>query len=204
MKRLAFLSLVIFLAHVSVFAQQAANATLTGAITDQNGALVPDVKITATHTATGAIRETITNSDGIYVFSNMSPGDYELRIEAKGFSTKVTKTPVPLKVGQTLTMNVPLQIDVNESVVVDPTKTNTVVISSAGQLGRGGNVIIDGVDTNDDVVGGSIQNISQEAIREFQIATNRFSAQRGRYCSSVINVLTKSGGNELHGSGSFY
>jgi len=255
MKRLALLSLLIFLAHLPIFAQQAANATLTGAIADQHGALVPGVKITATHVATGAKRETTTNSDGIYVFSNMSPGDYELRIEARGFSTKVTKTPVPLKVGQTVTLDVPLEIDVNEKVVIDletyrplidnsgslinsviesreveslplngrnflelaflvpgnvpapnfdPTKTNTVVISSAGQLGRGGNVIIDGVDTNDDVVGGSIQNISQEAIKEFQIATNRFSAQLGRSGSSVINVLTKSGTNELHGSGSFY
>src|ERR1051325_3022021 len=119
MQRLAFLSLLILLAHVCVFAQQAANATLTGAITDQNGALVPGVKLTATHTDTGIKRETVTNSDGIYVFSNLPPGDYELRIEARGFTTKVTRTPVPLKVGQTLTMNVPLEIDVNESVVVD-------------------------------------------------------------------------------------
>ncbi len=192
---------------------------------------------------------------GSYVFSNMAPGDYELRVEAKGFTTKVTRTAVSLKVGQTVTLNVPLEIGISESIVVDlgtsrplidnsdslvhgivesreveslplngrnflelallipgnspapnfdPTKTNTVVISSAGQLGRGGNVTIDGADTNDDVVGGSIQNISQEAIQEFQIATNRFSAQLGRSGSSVINVVTKSGTNDLHGSGSFY
>jgi hypothetical protein len=255
MRRFTILVVLIFSAPIIATSQQAANATLTGTITDPQGAVVSGVSVTATQQVTGIKRETVSNDDGLYVLSNMAPGDYELRVQAAGFKTKVSKTDVSLKVGQTVTLNVPLEIGVNESVIVDldhvrplidnndslihgivesreveslplngrnflelallipgnapapnfdPTKTNTVVISSAGQLGRGGNVTIDGVDTNDDVVGGSIQNISQDAILEFQIATNRFSAQLGRSGSSVINIVTKQGTNELHGSGSFY
>jgi hypothetical protein len=255
MKRLAVLTLVILCLPVVSFSQQAANATLTGTITDQLGAVIPRTKITATQIATGVKREVVSNESGLYILSNMMPGEYELRLDATGFTPKVKKAVV-LKVGQTVTLDVQLDvpglkeaivddityrpplIDNSNSVIdgvivsreveslplngrnflelallipgnspapnFDPTKTNTVVISSAGQLGRGGNVTIDGADTNDDVVGGSIQNISQEAIQEFQIATNRFSSQLGRSGSSVINVITKSGTNELHGSGSIY
>ena len=61
-------------------------STITGIATDPNGAAVPNVKVTITSTATGAVaRVTDTNGAGIYTASELSVGYYSLKAEAAGF-----------------------------------------------------------------------------------------------------------------------
>jgi outer membrane receptor protein involved in Fe transport len=81
------------------------------------------------------------------------------------------------------------------------TNTNGTGLSVNGNRGRSNNFQIDGSDNNDLSVGGPSLFIgNQDQIQEVQIITNNFSAQYGRNLGSVVNYVTKSGGNQFHGT----
>lgn len=83
----------------------------------------------------------------------------------------------------------------------DPTKNTTVLaVSTNGGSGRNINFAVDGGDNNDDTVGGIIQFYSLESVAEFNFLQNRFKAEYGRSAGGVVNLVTKSGTNDFHGS----
>src|SRR6185295_14084710 len=79
---LLFLAIVWIACPIAVSAQQSATATLRGTVVDPNGAVIPGARVTATRTNVGTSRETTTNDSGLYVFSSLVPGSYEVRIHA--------------------------------------------------------------------------------------------------------------------------
>ncbi len=82
----------------------------------------------------------------------------------------------------------------------DPTKNRYAIISVNGQDGRNINVTVNGVDNKDNTVGGPVMQLPLEAVQEFSISTQRFSAANGRSEGAAINMITKSGSNNYHGS----
>src|SRR6476646_1030601 len=62
-------------------------AALNGTVTDATGAAVPNAKVTATNSGTGTTRTTQTNDAGLYNFSRLPVGNYDITVEAQGFKT---------------------------------------------------------------------------------------------------------------------
>jgi outer membrane receptor protein involved in Fe transport len=82
----------------------------------------------------------------------------------------------------------------------DPTKNRYAILSVNGDNGRNVNVTVNGVDNKDNTVGGPVMQLPLEAVQEFVISTQRFSAVNGRSEGAAINMITKSGTNNYHGS----
>ena len=82
----------------------------------------------------------------------------------------------------------------------DPTKNRYAILSVNGMGGRNVNVTVNGIDNKDNTVGGPVMQLPLEAVQEFQISTQRFSAQNGRSEGAAINMITKQGTNAYHGS----
>lgn len=233
------------------FGQAQSNASdLQGVVRDQSGAVVSGATVTARHPGTNTSKATTTNEEGSYLIVNLTPGDYEVTVEAANFKKSVLPG-VTLTVGQRADLDIALEVGQVSEVVtitgataelVETSKTAiattvdqqrienlpinernylsfalttstvgrdsgrpigpapTTGLNFGGQRGRSNLVQVDGADNTDNSVNASRSTVSQEAVQEFQVVSNSFAPEFGRSSGGVVNVVTKSGTNDVHGN----
>ncbi|MCI0723747.1 MAG: TonB-dependent receptor [Acidobacteria bacterium] len=229
---------------------QTVTGTIIGTVTDQTGALVPNVSVKVTNTATTLSRTVTTNEAGQYTVPFLPPGVYTVACEQSGFRRQEVgsviveieqrvRVDLQLTVGEiTETVHVesagPLLNTESSSIgqvidnrrVVDlplngrqflelsflvpathasaPGHFNAflqgIAVTSAGGRPTNNNFTLDGIDNNSPNCGYFSISPSVDAVQEFKIQTSNYSAEFGRTGGAIINVATKSGTNELHGS----
>ncbi len=94
-------------------------------------------------------------------------------------------------------------VQIQDGTSFDPTKNGFASISFGGRFGRTARITLDGVDISDENVGTTTQNISEDAIQEFQIAESSLDISTSLTSSGSVNIVTRSGSNKVHGD-SFY
>src|SRR5712692_10263367 len=146
----------------------------------------------------------------------LKPGEVTatVQVSADTIPVETTKSEIGSVVTPTEVQNLPLinRTFANLAVIIpearpvstfDPTKTHVGTIAFSGGDGRQVDVNVDGGDNKDNVVGSLLQNFAYESIQEFQVAEHRWTAESGRSVGGVVNVISKSGTNSIHGSGFF-
>jgi len=101
------LPLIFLLAGVAAFAQ--ANSEITGIITDQTGAVVPDAKVVVTDPATNISKTTISSSTGLYQVPTLNAATYNMKVSTKGFQT-FTQTGIVVNVSATVRVDIRLTV----------------------------------------------------------------------------------------------
>ncbi|HTP43399.1 MAG TPA: TonB-dependent receptor [Candidatus Acidoferrum sp.] len=123
---------------------------------------------------------------------------------------ELTKTDVSTTVNQTQIDNLPIngRNYINFTLLnSQAARDNTPSIGAAptsglnfgGQRARSNEVSVDGADAVDNSVNGVRATVSQEAVQEFQVITSNYMAEYGRAMGGVVNIVTKSGSNQVHG-----
>ncbi len=109
--------------------------SISGTVTDQSGAAVPEAHVMATPAGGGASASTLTNNQGRYTLPALNAADYVVRIEAPGFSA--AEKTVTLLVGQVLPLDVeihPASVSASVDVTADAVAISTATSSVGGNI----------------------------------------------------------------------
>src|SRR6266850_1187536 len=139
----------------------------------------------------------------------------EITVTSDADLVETQRTSVATTVDQTRIDNLPI----NGRNYINFTLTNSQVardtapsigaaptsgLNVGGQRARSNLVNVDGADAIDNSTNGVRSTVSQEAVQEFQLITNGYAPEYGRASGGVVNIITRSGTNAIHGTGFGY
>ena len=260
MRRTDLVALIVA-ALVAAAAMPAAAQTTTGGITgvvrDSGGGVMPGVAVKATHDATNAVADAVTDAVGIYTLRGLPVGRYTVVTELSGFQT-ARHTDVVVRVNEDVRLDVTLKVgamtetvtvsgmastvdtttgtlrtvvdqdrieklplngrnptqlmqlvagvlpDTRTSLTSGATYPGTQPVSSSGARGNTTNYVLDGGSNNDHYSNAPNPMPNPDALQEFSVQTNSFSAEYGRNVGAIVNAVTRAGTNSYHGLGFGY
>jgi hypothetical protein len=133
MKRVC-LSLVLLAAMVAAASAQEFRGAITGRITDESGASVPGVSVTATNIATNVATTTTTNGDGDYSLLYLTPGTYTMSAELAGFK-KLVREGIDVRIGDRLAVDLKMSLGgIEETISV--TAETPLLQTTSGSTGQ--------------------------------------------------------------------
>ncbi len=115
-RNLAVLCLVCLAFTASGLFAQSERGTITGAVRDSSGAVVPGAKITIKNTSTNVNSDAVSNDQGEYTVPSLSPGVYSVRVEKQGFRPAVTNG-INLDAAQTVRSDVTLEVGTSSQAI---------------------------------------------------------------------------------------
>src|SRR5437867_4807956 len=128
------LALLLLLFHFSGTGWGQVTASITGAVRDASGAVVPGAAVTVRHVETGTTRTAQTDADGNYSVPSLAVGQYEVDVQKTAFKQQV-RSGITLSVGQQDVVNIALEVrNVEElvNVTAEAPLVNTTLSSTSG------------------------------------------------------------------------
>jgi len=114
-RSLRIFAVLVFISGAVTLFGQSPTGIIAGVVTDPSGATVPGATVNITNKANSGIRSVTSGADGAFSAPSLDPGQYQVRVESKGFSTTVRDAEV--QAGNTTTVNVPLTVGATSDVV---------------------------------------------------------------------------------------
>lgn len=232
---------------------QSNTGSITGVVTDPNGAIVPNATVNITNQGTNEKRTVVADAEGRYDVPSLATGVYTVEVVASGFQN-TSRKDLRLAVGERARLDVAMSLSGIDAVVevVNQTRVDTETSTLGDTIdtrriqdnpvnGRdftqllatipgsvqttnqfqtsingipstfgGSSVLVDGIDASRVDVNGTsnvlgrvesrVNRVSMDSIQEVQVVESNYSAQYGQAMGAVINPITRSGTNALHGS----